>query len=201
MSVLTPTLPPALPPEPVVRLSVGQYHTMIRTGVINADDPLELLEGWLVTKMPKNPPHRVATRSTRKALERILSPGWEVATQEPITTDDSEPEPDICVVRAAALDNRERHPKPDEIAAVIEVAEATLARDRGLKKRAYARAKIPVYWIINLVDQHIEVYTDPTGPADDPDYGLMRAFKRGASIPVVVDGTEIGQLDVNQLLG
>jgi hypothetical protein len=71
---------------------------MIRAGILTDDDPVELLEGWLVPKMPKNPPHRITTRLTREALVGILPTGWYVDTQEPITTADSEPEPDVVVV-------------------------------------------------------------------------------------------------------
>src|SRR5919106_6095054 len=84
--------------EVIWRFNVDQYHAMIRTGILTEDDPVELLEGWLVTKMPKNPRHGVVTQQTREALARVLPSGWYVNTQEPITTVDSEPEPDIAVV-------------------------------------------------------------------------------------------------------
>jgi Uma2 family endonuclease len=200
MSVITPPLPAAVPPEPVARISVSQFHAMVRSGAFDEDDPLELLEGWLFKKMPKNPPHRVATRAARKALEKVLPPEWEVESQEPITTDDSEPEPDISVIRAGALENGLRHPTPEETGMVIEVSDTTLARDRGLKKRVFARARIPVYWIVNVVDRQVEVYTDPTGPADEPDYRPAQIFKPGELVPVVLDGKEIARLEVTQLL-
>src|SRR6476469_4194244 len=84
----------AVPTEPIFRLTVAQYHEMIRRGILAADDPIELLEGWLITKMSKNPPHRIATKKLLRALERLIPSGWYVDSQEPITTIDSEPEPD-----------------------------------------------------------------------------------------------------------
>src|SRR6266851_3947866 len=89
----------AVPTDVIWRFSVDQYHAIIRAGILTEDDPVELLEGWLVTKMPKNPRHRVVTRLIREALENLGAPGWYVDTQEPLTTADSEPEPDVMVVR------------------------------------------------------------------------------------------------------
>src|SRR5205807_4066795 len=96
-----PTAPPApaaeegdVPTEPIYRLSVAQYHAMARHGILDEDAPVELLEGWLVQKMTKHRPHSRCTHRTRRALERILPAGWYVDTQEPVTTAESEPEPD-----------------------------------------------------------------------------------------------------------
>ena len=85
--------PAAVPPEPVWRFSVEQYHEMIRTAILTADDQVELLEGWLIHKMPKNPPHRIATKLIQQALDAVIPSGWYVDSQEPITLEDSEPEP------------------------------------------------------------------------------------------------------------
>jgi hypothetical protein len=92
--------PAGNPNDLIWRLSVEQYHEMIRTGILTSDDPVELLEGWLIYKTPKSPRHSVSTRVTRRALEGVVPDGWYVDTQEPITLDDSEPEPDVMLVRA-----------------------------------------------------------------------------------------------------
>src|SRR5947209_4558415 len=160
----------AVPTEPIYRLSVAQYHAMADHGILDEDDPVELLEGWLVQKMTKHRPHSVVTRRTRRALERVVPAGWYVDSQEPLTTVDSEPEPDVLVAREDLADNLERHPGPADIALTVEVADSSLRQDQGAKKRVYARAGIPVYWIANLVESRFEVYTDPTGPAEEPDY-------------------------------
>jgi Uma2 family endonuclease len=190
-----------VPSEPIWRLNVDQYHEMIRRGILTDDDPVELLDGWLVYKMPKNPPHRVATRSTRKALEQVVPAGWYVDSQEPITLGErSEPEPDGMVVRGESNQYLERHPGPEDVALIAEVADATLARDRGSKKRLYARANVPVYWIINLFDRQIEVYTDPTGLAEQPDYRQRQDYGPSDSVPVVIAGQEVGRIPVRDLL-
>lgn len=197
-----PSIKPStlIPTEPIGRLSVDHYHAMIQAGILTDDDPIELLEGWLVVKMSKNPPHRVVTRLIRQALERLIAEGWYVDSQEPITTLDSEPEPDVTVVRGATLDYLDRHPNPEEVALVVEVAEATLKRDRSTKKRIYARAGIEVYWLVNLVNQQIEVYTQPAQSGKQPDYKQHRIYHLGDMLPVILNGREIGQIAVRELL-
>lgn len=189
----------AVPKEPIWRLQVQQYHAMIRAGILTDDDPVELLEGWLVTKMPKNPPHRIATQLTREALAQLVPPGWYVDDQEPITTKDSEPEPDIVIVQGDRRDYAERHPYADEVALVVEVADTTLQRDRTNKKRLYARAGVAIYWIINLIDRQIEVYTRPLSNAETPDYQDRQDFLFEDTIPVVIHGREIGMIPVRAL--
>ena len=189
-----------VPTEPVWRITVEQYHEMIRTGILTEDDPVELLEGWLVPKMPKNPRHGVVTRLTQKALDRILPPGWDVKVQDPITTDTSEPEPDVAVARGDTRDYVDRHPGPKEVALAIEVAESSLNRDRGSKKRIYARARIPVFWIINLIDRQVEVYTAPAGPSKKPDYRRRQVYGIDDDVPVMIDGRQVGVVHVRELL-
>jgi hypothetical protein len=189
-----------VPSEPIWRLTVEQYHDMIRQKILTEDDPVELLEGWLVTKMPKNPPHRVATRLLRQALERAIPAGWYVDAQEPITLSDSEPEPDGMVARGDTRQYIDRHPGAEDLALVVEVAEATLQRDRGPKKRLYARAAIPVYWIVNLPEKQVEVYSDPAGRGKEPDYGKRQDYGPASEIPLVIDGREVQRIPVKSLL-
>jgi Uma2 family endonuclease len=151
----------AIPNDRIWRLSIEQYHAIIQAGILTDDDSVELLEGWLVFKMPKNPPHRVTTRLVRTALENILPAGWYVDSQEPITLSNSEPEPDIVVVRGDTRQYLDRHPGAEDIALIIEVSDTTLQRDRTVKKRIYARAGISIYWIVNLVEEQVEVYSQP----------------------------------------
>ena len=190
----------AVPRDPIWRLSVAQYHKMIRAGVFTDDDPVELLEGWLVTKMPKNPPHTTVTQLIRDLIARLLSEGWFVNAQEPITTADSEPEPDIAIVRGDRRQYLKHHPGPKDLAVVIEVSDSTLQRDRSLKKRLDARANVPCYWIVNLPEKQVEVYTSPSGPGSQPDYQARQDFLASDNVPLVLDGTQIGLLAVRDLL-
>jgi Uma2 family endonuclease len=190
----------AVPTDLIWRLSVEQYHAMIQAGILTDDDPVELLEGWLVVKLPKNPLHRVATHLVRTEIEERLPSGWYTDSQEPITTADSEPEPDVVVVRGETRQYLARHPGPEDIALVVEVADTTLQRDRTSKKRTYARAGIPVYWIVNLGDRVIEVYTQPSTSGEQPDYTQKQEYGLSDSVPLVIEEVEVGTIPVQSLL-
>ena len=190
----------AIPNDLIGRLSIEQYHAIIQAGILTSDDSVELLEGWLVFKIPKNPPHRVTTRLVRTALENILPAGWYVDSQEPITLSNSEPEPDIVVVRGDTRQYLDRHPGAEDIALIIEVSDTTLQRDRTVKKRIYARAGISFYWIVNLVEEQVEVYSQPLVEVEQPDYSQRLDFGRSAVIPIIIEGREIGAIAVDALL-
>lgn len=202
MPLVSPTneQPVIVSPDVMWRFSVEHYHAMIQAGILTEDDPVELLEGWLVTKMPKNPRHSVVSQLIREALSRILPSGWYVNAQEPITTATSEPEPDVAVVRGNSRQYLDHHPRPQDVALVVEVADSSLQRDRSLKKRLYAAAEIPVYWIVNLIDGQLEVYTDPSGPAEQPDYRQQRNYSPEDTAPVVIESREVGRIAVRDLL-
>lgn len=190
--------PADIPQDLIWRMGVEQYHAMIEAGILTDDDSVELLEGWLVLKMPKNPPHRATTRLVRAGLERVLPEGWYVDSQEPITLIDSEPEPDVVVVRGDTRQYLDRHPGAEDIALVVEVSDTTLERDRTTKKRTYARSGIPIYWIVNLSSSQIEVYTQPS-PAQ-ADYLQQRDYQISENAPVVIDGSMVGDLEIASLL-
>lgn len=189
-----------VPPEPVLRFSVEQYHEMIRASILTADDQVELLEGWLVYKMPKNPPHRITTKLIQRAFEKVIISGWYVDTQEPITVEDSEPEPDVAIIRGDTRDYSDRHPGASDLALLVEVAESTLERDRKLKKRLYARAGVSVYWIVNLAERKIETYSQPVATGVEPDYADRLDYGATDSIPLTIEGREIARFVVKDLL-
>lgn len=190
----------AVTPACFWRLSVAQYHQMIEADILTPDDRVELLEGWLISKMPKKPPHSVATKLTRDVLTALLPSGWFVNTQEPITLADSEPEPDAVIVRGGTRDYLDRHPGPQDIPLVVEVADPTIARDRKLKQRIYARAGIPVYWIINPRARRVEVYSTPTADEVSAGYQNRHDYTVADELPVLIEGREIGRIRVADLL-
>jgi Uma2 family endonuclease len=183
-----------IPTEPVWPLTVEQYHRMVAAGILTPDDPIELLAGWLVQKMTKNPPHRIADRLVRLALEALVPPGWYVEAQQPITLEGSEPEPDIALIRGETTDYGDRHPQASDIGLVIEIADATLERDRTLKQRIYAEAAIAQYWIVNLNERVVEVYTEPTRKG----YQHCQVYS-STELPVRVNGETLGALSLEQL--
>ncbi|HLQ46326.1 MAG TPA: Uma2 family endonuclease [Planctomycetaceae bacterium] len=188
------------PTEPVFRLSIEQYEDMIQYGIIDEDDPVELIDGWLLIKMSKSTNHTHSTRHTRREIERVLPAGWFADSQEPVQLVRSRPEPDVVVHRGETDGTLPNPPAANGIALLVEVADNSLARDRGSKKRVYAEAGIACYWLINLVDHLVEVFTDPSGPADKPDYAHSQVYSRGSAVPLVLEGREVARLNVTSLL-
>lgn len=197
---VSPSRPPASPGDLVWRLTLQQYHDMIHNGILGEDDPVELLEGWLITKMSKNPPHSIVTGLIADALQSVAPTGWHIRGQEPITLADSEPEPDLALARGSRRDYLNRHPGAADVALTIEVADTSLDRDRTFKLRIYAEASIPTYWIINLIERRVEVHTDPTGPSPSPGYRSTVVFRSGESIPLFIGGQAFGPVPVDALL-
>ena len=189
-----------VPEDPIWRMNTDRYHQMFEAGVLTEDDPVELLEGWLVEKVRKTPQHSMVTGLMRRELERLTKPGFFVAAHDPFTTEDSEPEPDGTVVRGEPKNYAGHHPGPKDIALVVEISDATLQRDRTIKLRIYARAAIPIFWIVNLIDGHIEVYADPTGPAEQPTYRQRTDFGPADDVPLIINGREIGRIAVRDIL-
>ena len=182
------------------RFSVDEYHQMIQIGILGENDNVELIEGYVVNKMSRNPPHDSAIRILSKYLERLLPPGWDFRVQSAITLSDSEPEPDLAVVRGDFRSYGTHHPHAADIGLVVEVAESGLAFDRADKERIYARAGIETYWIVNLVHRQIEVYTQPTGPSASPGYARRDDVALGGSVSLVLDGVVIAMPAVRDLL-
>ncbi len=188
------------PSDQLARLSVEQYHEAARLGILTSNDRAELLEGWLVAKRTKYPPHTIAKGLLLDELIRITPAGWYVVIEDPVSTAESEPEPDAMIVRGRRRDYRDRQPGPGDVALVVEVADSSLADDRRRKRRIYGRAGVTVYWIVNLVDRQVEVHTEPSGPADSPGYGRHEVFGPDAEIPVILDGREVGRVAVCDVL-
>lgn len=194
------SLVPTIPAEPVLPISVEGYHALLEAGILQDGDPIELLEGFLMPKLPRGPRHAFARRRLQRLLRQLVPNDYFVDGNGVLTTTTSEPEPDVLVIRGDIDDYAQRHPGPTDVLLVIEVAEASLGRDRHLKKRIYARATIACYWVVNLMDHCIDVCTQPSGNVDQPAYGETTVYRPGDAVPVVVDGKEIGRISVAQLL-
>lgn len=146
------------------RWSRHEYARLIDHGFLDEDDPIELLDGLLLVKEPQHSPHRTAVLLVAKALERAFGEGWFVQTQSPIILDDqSEPEPDVCVVRGSPRDYAAAHPTCPAL--VVEIAQSGLNLARGRKAAAYARAGIAEYWIVNLMARVLEIHREPASPS------------------------------------
>ena len=139
--------------------SVAEYHRMLDAGILGEDDHVELLEGAVVEVSPQGARHaRVIQRLTR-AFVRGLGDAFVVRPQLPLTFRDSEPEPDLSVVRAEDAASPDEH--PSRALLVVEVSRASLTHDRSVKARVYARAGVAEFWIVNTIDRVVEVHRDP----------------------------------------
>lgn len=193
-------LPPAMPPLPVRRFTVDEYHRLIDAGILKSGDPFELIHGWIVPKMPTNPTHASAVRRLDRLLQRMVDDaGIVIGIQQPITTPDSEPEPDVTVSRGPEVRYFTTHPTAADVFFVIEVADSTLSYDQGDKLALYAAAKVSEYWIVNLADRRIEVYTQPRG-GRRPTYRARQNYGPRDSVPIVLAGRTLGSLAVAEIL-
>ncbi len=182
------------------RFSVPEYHRLTEIGVLTEDDNLELIEGYLVNRQACSPAHDCAIQILHESLRTELVIGWCCRIKSAITLGDSEPDPDIAIARGNERTFAAHHPAPREIGAVIEVSDSTLLGDRADKGRIYARANIPVYWIVNLIDRQIEVYEQPSGPTASPSYAAPTIYKPGDSISLNLDGAIVATFAVDELL-
>lgn len=191
-------LPPAVPPLPVHRFTIEEYHKLAQTGVLTENDRVELIHGWIVPKRTLNPPHAY---SVTALMEQLLALGTNaiIRVQQPITTTDSEPEPDIVLATGSKSEYKKRYPYPAEISIVVEVADSSLLDDRTTKRQLYAAARIAVHWIVNLIDRRVEVYTEPRG-GKNPAYKKQKNYSPSETVPVVVAGKELGRIAVKELL-
>lgn len=187
-----------VPPFPIARFSVEQYHRMIESGAFTEDDRLELIEGWVVQQMAKGPGHEYAVGKGEDLLRERVPAGWHVRNQAPITLTSSEPEPDLTIVRGDRGAYRQRHPVASEVALVVEVSDTSLNTDR-VKGKTYGSAGVAEYWIINLVDRRVEVYARPDA-ASELGYASRKIFRANEAIELHIAGQDLGMLAVIALL-
>jgi Uma2 family endonuclease len=173
-----------MPPLRQRRWTRAEYDQLIEKGVFGPEDHVELLDGVLVVREPQGSRHSGVVDLVRAALERAFGKGYYVRGDKPMALDPaSEPEPDVAVFPGRTRDYLDALPSAPVL--VVEVADSSLALDRLRKTGLYARAGIADYWIVNLVDEVVEVYRQPVKAPSRPygwKYGSVRLFKRSAVI-------------------
>jgi Uma2 family endonuclease len=193
----------------LVPLTVEQFHRMVETGILREGEPIELVEGLLVRKnraqagregeMPHGARH--ATVITRLArIERRLEPAsYHLRAQLPVTLSAvDEPEPDIAIIAGSLEAFSRRHPGPQDVRVVIEVADSSLSYDRITKSRVYASAGIAVYLIVNLPENQVELYEDPL--PSQARYRRRIDLRAGETLTLPL-GEATLSLDVSEMLG
>jgi len=177
--MLVTSLPPHSPP--LMRISCDRYHEMIASGGLREDDRIELINGYLVTKMSIGSLHSGMVNRLNRLLGRLFGDSAIVTIQNPVTIHEySEPEPDVVVAKFREDFYADRHPYPEDILLVIEVADTSLAFDREAKIPLYASCGIPESWLVDLIHHEIHVFRRPDGAA----YQETLVFRSGDLLPV-----------------
>jgi Uma2 family endonuclease len=181
------------------RFTVEQYHEMERLGIVKEHDRVELIHGLIVEKPRINPPHATALGKFYRRLTAMLEVDAAIRIQMPITLSDSEPEPDVVVAPGTHDDYETTHPGPKQSLLTVKVSDSSLADDQSIKLQLYAAARLPVYWIVNLIDRRVEVYTQPRG-GKNPTYRARQDYGPDESAPVVLAGKKVGSIPVREIL-
>lgn len=183
---------------PIVSLSVDQYHGMLRAGILEEGSPIELIDGLLTWKdrsatgedfMTVSPRHSATIKILLRILGRMLEGrGVHLMSQQPVALRaQQEPEPDICVIEGVEEDYVMHHPGPRDVALLIEVADSSLGGDRGRKCEAYAAAGIASYWIVNLLNDCVEVYSNVI--VENRTYASLDVYHVEQAVPFTILGT------------
>ncbi|MBD0269993.1 MAG: Uma2 family endonuclease [Cyanobacteria bacterium Co-bin8] len=169
------------PTKTLATWSLDDYHRMIEAGIL-ADRQVELLNGEIVEMPPEGPPHAYFSGGLADFLRDALRERAQIREAKPITLllSQSEPEPDIAVVRRLETVYRERHPYPEDIFWAIEFSNSSLNKDLEDKRRVYAAAGIPEYWVVNLKKNLLVVFREPV----EGDYGSKQTFSQGEIRPL-----------------
>ncbi|MEA5571054.1 Uma2 family endonuclease [Calothrix sp. UHCC 0171] len=170
----------------LAKWSIDEYHRMIEAEVLR-DRKVELLEGEIVEMTPETPIHYNTAKRGAKYLEELLVNQAEVRFNGPITLANSEPEPDIAIVKLPESTYNSRHPEPGDVFWVIEVAKTSLKKDLQLKAAIYANAQIQEYWIIDLSTRQIIVLRNP----QDNKYTQEQIIQNGIITPLAFPNIQV----------
>ncbi len=158
---------PLAPPLPIHQFTVEQYHRLGELGLLTPEDRVELLEGWIVGKMNHRPVHGFIIRLLNEFFLDGLPNGWLCQCQLPSTTERSEPEPDLAILKGGHSEFRHKHPSGTDCRLVIEVADNSLDRYRA-KANIYRDAGVQEYWIINVGEKVLERFVFSTTHRVEP---------------------------------
>ena len=158
----TATAPPKTPTRR--RFTVDEYYRMAEAGVFPEEENVELLDGHLYVMSPIGSEHAACVDRLNRVFVRGVGENAIVRVQSPIVlTPTSEPEPDVTLLKPRTGDYADRHPRPEEVLLVVEVADTSLDFDQETKLPLYARAEIPEYWVVALRDKQVHVFRAPEG--------------------------------------
>ncbi len=150
--------------EVVKRLiNVEEYYRMAEVGILKPDDRVELINGEIFERSPIGSRHAAIVDRLARLLNQSLQRKVNVRVQNPVRLDiNNEPEPDIAILKYKADDYSSAHPVPSDVLAIIEVADSSVRFDREVKAPLYAGNAISEYWIIDMDNNRIEVFSNPS---------------------------------------
>ena len=181
---------------PRKRFTVEEYHRMGEAGILHEDDRVELIDGEIIEMSPIGKHHAACVKRLIAHLTEQIGRRAILGAQDPLQLSNySEPQPDITVLKFREDYYAERHPIPDDTLLLIEVADTTLAYDRGVKLPRYASTGVPEVWIVNLPDDVIEVYRQPGTSG----YGGTQLARRGEVL--TLPGIANTHVRVDDILG
>ena len=154
--------------------SLEEWHELVNSGLLEGK-PVEFLEGEIIEVSPEGIEHSYTNRSIVKYLRRLLDRQAEIIQAQPITLDNSEPEPDVAVVRLPETIYRQHHPYPEDIYWLIEISNRSLKQDLEQKIITYARNGIPEYWVLDLVNKKLIVHTQ----VEENKYSQVNEYQTG----------------------
>jgi Uma2 family endonuclease len=185
-------------------LTVDVFSRMVESGLVPQDRRVFLREGRLYEKMAKTRAHGFVGAAITRAVGRRLPDGWSLWPESTIVLGPtSAPLPDFALVRAAnPLDFAapERYPGPADVGLLIEVAVTSLHDDLTTVLELYARALIPVYWVVDVPGRRILVHTEPCVVDGRGEYARVEIYRTGQSLPLVLDGQEVARIPFDELL-
>jgi len=182
MFSMTQIIPPRVKTDDLVlalvppyRVTPERFDALIESGHFAPESKIELIDGWVIEKPMKNAPHEITSNKVNRWLHRVLPDGWFVSIEKSFDAQSNLVIPDAMLVRGDPGDYQNRRPSAHDVGLIIEIADSSLAYDQGIKTGLYLNAGVQRYWISNIQERVIEVYT------------------------LVIDGAEFGRLTVADL--
>lgn len=161
------------------RFTVEEYYWMARVGILGEDDRVELIDGEIVEMTPIGHRHAVCVKNLTRTFYHLFDDVAVISVQDPVHLSDySEPEPDLALVTPPADSYLSGHPRPRDIILIVEVAHSSADPDRRVKVPLYARNGIPEFWLVDLEQETITIYQDPTPGG----YRTARIVRRGEQL-------------------
>ncbi len=185
-------------------LTIDLFARMVESGLIPRDRRVFLSNGRLYEKMAKTKAHGFVGAAITRAVNRRLPDGWSLWPESTIVLDPTNaPLPDFALIRAAdPLDFAapDRYPGPGDVGLLIEVAVTSLHDDLTTALEKHARALIPIYWVVDVLDRRILIHTEPRVVNGRGEYARVETYRPGQSLPLVLDGQEVARIAFDELL-